>query len=220
MKRVRPLTSMDTVEAHDALRRRLAERMGTKLLFASTERELCEHIVELMDIPTPIDVHDMNALSAECKRLMDAMGRPCVATSSIEVFATFLREVMAFAELPITRRLILEREVKADIATLDALLAKYAQERVVQEHLAGERARDHQAHALVTFYDRCVAQKTELVRYLDVDLDAEALTQCTVDHHEMLKWMPLVFGPRLPIAHPRALARFRLLVNRRVWSPA
>lgn len=206
--RLKPLTSMDTVGEHEALKRKLMDLLGPKLLFAATDGELCAHIVERLSVPMPVDVHDQDALAAECHRLLTEMGQPCPSMSPREVFAAFLREVMAFAELPAARRRKLEREIEEDLVTLDALLAKYAREKVVQDHLVDERPHDHFGNALVTFYVRCAAQKIALERYLESELDSQALAQCTVEHHEMLKWMPLLFGPRLPISHPRALARF------------
>jgi hypothetical protein len=194
-------------------RRAILARIGSGV-FAPDAAALCEVVIGCLDLPSESQPGDT---LSRCRRVLEGAGEEAARDAGMApsaVWKTFLARVLGFHRVPADRRENLRTETDADIKALEALIARDSSVKAVQEHLRGEKPRDHESRMVVEFYRRCVETKNNLDDFAN-SIDDLAVSESTIEHYYTHRYDLLIYGARLPIADHRVIGTFdRLQIDR------
>jgi hypothetical protein len=83
--------------------------------------------------------------------------------------------VLQLDELPHDTLFLLTSSVMDDLAEINKLIAGYEQSKVILDHKNGVFNRSHEDRISIDFYDRCVAEKAIIEKYLNEGIKQRAL---------------------------------------------
>ncbi|WPU96417.1 hypothetical protein SNE25_12895 [Mucilaginibacter sabulilitoris] len=92
----------------------------------------------------------------------------------------YFKEILGFNKLPGRVFDELDALVRADLKEVMALIERYEAEPVIKTYLeTGERRSQHEGKIRLDFYERCLAERDRIVKYLTSDLEYRALFKAT-----------------------------------------
>lgn len=93
----------------------------------------------------------------------------------------FIKYIVGLHEMPFHILSQLETQVKSNLKELLSLIAFYEADAIIISYKKGVHRREHKSKLIIDFYERCIAEKDVIIKYLINDLEDRAIIKASQD---------------------------------------